>query len=454
MMLAEGLPTIGDADSGVPPLAGLCTYEEACRPGIPVDESVALLRRYNYVERRLVEISAAHLPRTPEWEVKCALSLHLWLDAEHGAALRRRVAEMREPTPGLDDVPDEALHTVLEEAIRADTTIELLTGVYRVVRPELANAFRVHLETTNPLIDHPTCRVLKLALQEEIELIAWGETALGALAADGPEAHAAVAWEAHLLELLQHAGGIAGDRPASSGSPPLTRSDGSPYEMDLVPGRDARFVDVFNTSAELTDTFRDDSRPSDERVYALLYNRLVEMGVPEWMAPIVYKTRGKPWEYYVDLGRQLWDEARHAMMGEVGLHKLGVPFAAYPVNIASSFALNTQATPLEAHTVLWWIEQGLMPRQTGKPLEWQIARDYGDDLFTAFQDYDWADEVLHARIGRDWLVPEFGTRAELAKAAQDMWQKFVRAREAACSKSEQRPWWSEFLEHARRQTAP
>ena len=106
------------AGLGIPPLAGLCTYAEASRPGLPVDENVAMLRRYNYVERRLVEISAAHLARTPEWEVKCALSLHLWLDAEHGSALRRRVGEMREPAPSLDNIPDEALHVLLEERRR------------------------------------------------------------------------------------------------------------------------------------------------------------------------------------------------------------------------------------------------------------------------------------------------------------------------------------------------
>lgn len=310
----------GSADRAVPPLAGLCTYAEACRAGIPVDENVALLRRYNYVERHLVEIAAAHLPRTPEWEVKCALSLHLWLDAEHGSALRKRVAEMREPAPSLDDVPDEALHALLEEAIRADTTIELLTGVYRVVRPELARCLQLHLETTNPLIDHPTCRILRLAWQEELDLIAWGDAALAALTAEEPAALAAQEWEAHLRELLRRAGGIAGDLPVSNASPPPSRWDGGLYEMDAVPRRDARFVDVFNTTAELTNYFRDDSRPGDERVYALIYNRLVEMGVPEWIAPIIFKTRGKPWSYYVDLGRQLWDEARHAMMGEVGLH--------------------------------------------------------------------------------------------------------------------------------------
>ncbi|MDQ3671043.1 MAG: hypothetical protein M3364_01195 [Actinomycetota bacterium] len=433
--------------TGIPPLAGLCTYEEASRPGLSVEENVALLRRYNYVERRLVEISAAHLARTPEWEVKCALGLHLWLDAEHASALRTRVGEMREPAPSLDDVPDEALHALLEEVLRAETTAELLTGVYCVIRPELALALRSHLGRTNPLIDHPTCRTLKLALQEELDMISWGNAALEALAND--DFAATSEWETHLGELLGRTGGIAGDRPAGSGSPSQSRWDGGEYEMDAVPRRDARFVDPFNSSARVNDYYVDESRPSDERVYALLYKRLKEMDVPELMAPIIFKTRGKPWGYYVDLARQLWDEARHAMMGEVGLESLDVPFHRYPVDIASSFTLNTELTPLESHAILWWIEQGLMPRKTGKPLEWQIARDHGDDLYTAFQDYDWADEVLHARIGREWLIPDFGGRRELAAAAQEAWPRWQRAKDEVSSRSEQEPWWPDFLEHAR-----
>lgn len=435
--------------AAIPPLAGLCTYEEASRPGLAVDENVALLRRYNYVERRVVEISAAHLARTPEWEVKCALALHLWLDAEHSAALRKRVGEMREPAPSLDDVPDEALHALLEEAIRAETTVELLTGVYRVIRPELARCLRAHLDKTNPLIDHPTCRILGLALREESDMIAWGEAAVAVLTEDRASAVAASEWEAQLRKLLDLAGGLAGDQPVPGGSTPPSRWNGTQYEMDAVPRRDSRFADSFNSSAKVNDYYVDESRPSDERVYALLYKRLKEMDVPEWMAPIIFKTRGKPWAYYTDLGRQLWDEARHAMMGEVGLHALGIPLHQYPLDVASSLSLNTEFTPLEAHAILWWIEQGLMPRQTGKPLEWRIARDHGDDLFTTFQDYDWADEVLHARIGREWLVPDFGGRSELAVVAQDAWPRWQRAKDDLASRSEQVPWWTDFLEQAR-----
>ena len=41
-----------------------------------------------------------------------------------------------------------------------------------------------------------------------------------------------------------------------------------------------------------------------------------EIDVPEMMASILAEAEEKPWEYYRDMTRQLWDEARHAMMGE------------------------------------------------------------------------------------------------------------------------------------------
>ena len=61
-----------------------------------------------------------------------------------------------------------------------------------------------------------------------------------------------------------------------------------------------------------------------------------------------------------------------------------------------SLRLNTECTPIERHAVLYYIEQGLMPK-TGKRYEWEVARvRSGVPLMATIQDYDWADEVLHA----------------------------------------------------------
>jgi len=436
---------------GMLPLAGVCTYDEAIKPGYGVEKNVSLLRRYNYVETRLNQIASAHLANTPEWEVKCALSLHLWLDAEHSAALRARVAEMREPPLHLDKVPDPRLQTWLEEVIRAENTVELLVGIYRVVKPELARSLRKHLAETNPLVDHPTCRILRISLQEEEEMIAWGEQAIAALTRSPDALRNAQEWEAHLRLLMRAAGGIAGDLPMPEDQPlPQLRSDGQRYEMKVTPRRDERFVDPFNISAKYDEYYRDESLPYDERVYALVYKRLREMDVPEWMGPILYKTTGKPWQYYVDISRQLWDEARHSMMGEIALYRDGMPFYAYPVDLKMSTVLNEEFTPLEAHVILWAIEQSLMARETGKKFEWVIAKNRGDELLANFQDYDWADEVLHTQIGRKWLPSDFESPEQMREVAESVSKRAVEHITRVVAQSKQEPWWPEFLEEARR----
>ena len=41
------------------------------------------------------------------------------------------------------------------------------------------------------------------------------------------------------------------------------------------------------------------------------------------------------------------------------------------------------------------------------------------------QDYDWADEVLHAAIGRDWYVPQFGHWKEALDYGDQCWSKIL-----------------------------
>jgi hypothetical protein len=415
--------------SGFPPLAGICSHEWAARPGLSVEETVGRLRWANHLLRRLHEIATAHLPATPEWEVKCALALHLWLDAEHVSSIRARVAQMREPPLRLDDVPDDALDAACAEAIRAESTPELVAAVYGVLRPALIAALRAHVGELNPIFDHPTLRLLRTILREQEEVLEWGEAALAVVADDA----AAQAFAGHVRAYLE----AADDLPAP-------RSDGTRYEMDVDPRRDERFRDGFNNSGKVGRRLRDASLPTDERAFALVYKRLLEMDVPEMMAPILYRTEGKPWEYYADLSRQLWDEARHAIMGEVGVEALGMPFHRYPIDRKFSALLNTRFTPLEAHLILWKIEQGLMPRTTGKRFEWELATEDGNELTIAMQDYDWADEVLHAQIGRRHL-----DAAERA-AAEGVWARYQAIVDAwAAEHAADEPWWGCFVEEAR-----
>lgn len=87
----------------LPPFASLVTLKDATRDGLNVSAATTLLHRIAYAKQRMAITAAMFLPSVPEWEVKCALALHGWLDAEHAALLYGRIAEMREPPPGRGD---------------------------------------------------------------------------------------------------------------------------------------------------------------------------------------------------------------------------------------------------------------------------------------------------------------------------------------------------------------
>jgi hypothetical protein len=89
-----------------------------------------------------------------------------------------------------------------------------------------------------------------------------------------------------------------------------------------------------------------------------------------------------------------------------------------------SHRLNTECTPMEAHGVLYFIEQGLMPR-TGKRYEFETGQESGLPLIATLQDFDWADEVLHSQIGREWYVPQFGNLKEALAYGDAAWSKVL-----------------------------
>jgi len=232
-------------------------------------------------------------------------------------------------------------------------------------------------------------------------------------------------WVGFLEECLAAAGDLDGADEPRRGKQLARRFSETPYTYDPVPKRDERFADPYNMGVNAEAFLYDPSMPPDAKVLMLLYKRLREVDVPEMMASILHETKGKPWEYTRAMTRQLWDEARHAMMGEVGFAAMGIDWPKLvPVNFNWSLALNTQLTPRERHAVLYFIEQGLMPK-TGKRYEWEVATAASDPLAKTFQDYDWADEVLHSRIGREWYVQEEfqGKQKEATAYGDACWNK-------------------------------
>jgi len=430
--------------AGLPPLAGLTDFTQAIQPGLSVEESVRRLKVHHYALKRLHQILIARITAEPIYELKMVFSYHAHVVAEHVAALRTRVGEMREPPLGLDKVPHPAFELFFDEILQAPTTGELLLGIYEVALPAVRAAIVRHRDEAHPLADQPTRRLLRFALLELDDLLDYGHQAISALVPPAGRLEADAGLTV-LRQALEAAGGMDGKAKASGSVPDRLHSRPA-FRFDGTPRRDSRFPDPYNMGVNAEAFLYDPTLPADGKVLMMFYKRLREIDVPEMMASILSETPDKPWGYYRDMTRQLWDEARHAMLGEVGFVSAGVDWGKeVRVNFTWSLGLNTQLTPKERHAVLYFIEQGLMPR-TGKRHEWEVSIASKNPLAATIQDFDWADEVLHARVGRDWYVSDMPSPHEAIAYGDRCWSKVLVGWEnwRAAGLTQHLNWWPEL----------
>ena len=412
---------------GLPQLAGLCTVEEAAKPGLAVEECVRRLKRFHYCFKRLHQILTARITAEPIYELKTGFAHHAYLCAEHATALRTRIGEMREPPLGLEDVPHPALEAFFDEILCAPTTELLIRGI-RLALCLFDDGITDYQWATNPLTDAPSKRLLRFANMEIDDMLAFYDRAMTALGCDETTDD----WDNYLISFLLSAGKLDGTTPksppvATGGLAPETlprHYSKTPYQYDPVPQRDERFTDSWNQGVNAESFLYNAAFPARAKALMMLYKRLREIDVPEMMASIIAQTPGKPWGYYRDMSRQLWDEARHAMMGEVGFVALGVDWTQVKITFNWSYRLNTECTPMERHGVLYFIEQGLMPK-TGKRYEFETGQASALPLIATIQDFDWADEVLHSQIGRVWYVPEFSSLQKALEYGDAAWSKVL-----------------------------
>ncbi len=179
-----------------------------------------------------------------------------------------------------------------------------------------------------------------------------------------------------------------------------------------------------------------------ERIWWMMNVRLNEMHVSELIASVITDWKGQPWAFYRDLARHLWDETRHCMLGEVAFASQGIDFTKIPTHVGFAEYPNTKLEPADRYAFLWGIEQGLMVK-SGKQAEVALAKAGHDELAVMFQDFDWADEVLHAQIGRRWLEQKYGSR-EAMNAVYDRVRPPYDQMKDEDLRLPGRNWWPEF----------
>jgi hypothetical protein len=388
------------SDSGVR-YAGLGDVKNT---GLAVQEAAARLHHLSFVEKRLLFFCAAHLVATPIRDLKLLLGRAQFLAAERCTALRRRMQELRMPKVRIENCPSEALDLAMDEALHCETSNEVAATVH-MLHLKLITAYGRYLEQASPLADAPSCDLITSLLP----LLRRITESFNAFVQTAGERYSTT----RLEKFLSAAGGLDGSGPSIDNLPSRERSE-KRFEIDRRSGRPS-------FPAMVWDYIKPPLEQTGDYFVHMLGIRLSEINVAEGLATVIFETKDKPWEFHHDLSRHLWDEIRHSMMGEAAIEALYGDAGAIPMREYERVYC-MEAPPLEQYATLGIeIEGGQMRYPVGKRGEWEFCRDAAKDpLMTTFQDYDWADEVLHVNLARRQLTDWFpGGVKELSAFAQE-----------------------------------
>lgn len=382
-----------------------------------VEACAAFLRRVEFVHRKLVYLEAGHLVQRSLWELKAALGRHLYEDAEAVTALRERILDLRQNPSVLTREPDQRLTLVLDELLHARTDEELLVGLYEVVKPALLAAEREYVRTTQQLVDEPSVRLFRTVIANVEEQVAWGQRAVRVMVDERGKRTEVAEFSDKLAGYLAAAGGIGGQEAGAAPAAGRRWRSAEPFVLPMRTVRDRRFPGTVRYKHGAPD----DVPPGDEtreRLLLMMRTRQEEMNVAEVVAAVIWHRRDQPWEFTHDLARHEWDEMRHCLMGQAALEAEGIDWMRYP-QFTGDYDLNATNLPDAQYAWLFGIESSAMKR-TGKRGEYEFCRDEAQHpLMTQFQDFDWADEVKHVHIGREWTAHLYDGDARKAKVAAD-----------------------------------
>ncbi len=363
-------------------------------------DAAQILKRFFFCERAVIVSASSWIPHLAGLELKLAVPLLCWQNAETANALRQRVFELRFPSRLMEhegaDKPLVDLLNLLRQAPSDRAFVEVLAST---ALPALRDAYLEFLTYSDPLADAPTFRFLELSVREKDKQIADLNRRLTEMATDGAGAEAVSRrWVGDFADQLKMLGGIGTDRAPADRvitPPPGSRSWGVPDR----PARDPRYwpcrfywPDIIDSDFPYGTGLRLQLRSAVSHlneVWAVEHGGIILSEFADVL----------PWEWIYDAARWTYDESRHCMMGKVRLDTWGflpgeIPLGSYIYESARG------SDPIYRLGMLYFFETKNIGR---KPERTAAFKEIGDTVSEHDMDFDWADETIHATYGNRWL---------------------------------------------------
>ena len=343
-------------------------------------------------QTELARVMAGFVPALVVWRQRKELPELIFRSLRRVQDLRRRGRELGVSFEDMHFSADIAGRALLDKLCSASNPADLLQAGMIEIYNALINAIGDYLKWNEGIYDRPSVTLLQEDRDELKAQMAWAQAALVEMADEGRVTPDQVFTKgvqtlcADLSATLRKHN-VRGSLPVKVG-----RRIGS------LPFADAKLPIAFRHLE-----FGPEPMPSNlvyaERGRYHAVNFLQEVQAADSCASLLFEAPDMPWDFFLDLSRHMWDEARHSMFGEAKLLELGTTAAAAGLS-TKAYAMRQTLTPLDRYAALSTQEADAFP---GKHVGLKDAVAHNDTLSAKAWSYDIADETQHLRYGSKWI---------------------------------------------------
>jgi hypothetical protein len=350
------------------------------------------LKNLGDFQTELARVVAGFVPALVIWRQRKELPALVFRSLRRVQDLRQRGRELGVSFEDMHFSANVAGRALLDKLCHASSPADLLQTGMIEVHNALINAIEDYLKRNEGVYDLPSVALLEADRDELKAQTAWAQTALRELAEEG-RVTSDEAFANSIKTLCAYLPATLREHNVRTSVPVKVGR-----RIGALPFDDAKLPLAFHHLE-----FGPEPLPSNpvyadrERYHAV--NFLQEVQATDSCASMLFEAPDMPWDFFLDMSRHMWDEARHSMFGEAKLLELGTSAAVAGLS-TKAYAMRQTLTPLDRYAALSTQEADAFP---GKHVGLKDAVAHNDALSAKAWSYDIADETQHLRFGSKWI---------------------------------------------------
>ena len=341
-------------------------------------------------QTELARVQAGFVPALDVWRQRKELPEYVFRSMRRVQDLRGRGRELGLSFAEMHVAGAVVGRELLDQLCAAPSSAAFVRTALIDLPRALGRAIDAYLGDNDTIYDLPSRALLEADRDELARVAAWGEAALRELSVTPTD-------ESFIQDLSRRSSTLADELRQATARPAVPSRQAR--RIGRLPLPDAVLPAGFRHLEFGPEPAANGGAAYTDRARYRATNFLQEVQATDSCASLLFDAPDMPWDFYLDLSRHMWDEARHSMFGEAKLAEFGSTAAEAGLS-TKAYAMRQTLAPHDRYAALTTQEADAFP---GKHNGLKDAVAHQDRVSAMAWSYDIADETQHVRFGAKWL---------------------------------------------------